>query len=297
MQKSIDYKKEDDTFENIMFSIEKNISPLEFGITDNITRNPVLKASLTYATGYDFYREQDLSYMKGKVPPAAEGFESKSVEDFYKSYGESMGISPARMKGAVEALITTPSTSPHIGFLYGGLDAMASDKDSKEILKDLGKDLLKSTVNRVKKQTSDFNRRLSNNKIIQKKIEKIEIDNAKTKRKFKDLTDGLIEKTITNAQVVEELKEVAKESPAEATRLAKMIRNRVKNKNISSSVFEIKYANSAEHRALLLVELFGDNLKDISKLSPPEKKLINQLMQMKAVNKETLFEYKKLINE
>ena len=134
-----------------MFAFEKNISPLEFSVTGNIARNPALKSALSYSTGYDFYRGEDLSYLRGKVPVPAEGFESKTVEDFYKKIGEESGMSPVRFKAAVESFITTPSTSPYVGFLYGGLDAMASDKDGKEVMGKLGKDLLKSTFNRVRK--------------------------------------------------------------------------------------------------------------------------------------------------
>ena len=42
-----------DAIDNVMFAFEKNISPLEFSVTGNITRNPVIKASLSYSTGYD----------------------------------------------------------------------------------------------------------------------------------------------------------------------------------------------------------------------------------------------------
>lgn len=283
--------------DNIKFSFEKNISPLEFSITGNIARNPFLKSALTYSTGYDFYREEDLSYLKGKVPVPVEGFESKTVEDFYKKFGEQSGMSPVRFKAAVESFITTPSTSPYVGFLYGGLDAFTSDKDGKEVLNKLGKDLLKSTLNRALKETTDFNRRLSNNEVLKEKITEQEIENVKNKTLFKKYADGLISKEMTPKQVQSELEEIAKESPFEAKRLYKMIVDRVKNKDISPYVFEIKYAKSAESKALMLIDLFGSDLKDTKKLSKEEKNLINQMLKTSAINKEVLFEYNKLLKE
>ena len=280
-----------------MFAFEKNISPLEFSVTGNITRNPVIKASLSYSTGYDFYREEDLSYLRGKVPVPAEGFESKTVEDFYKKIGEETGMSPARFKAMIESIITTPSTSPYVGFLYGGLDVVASDKDGKEVMSKLGKDLLKSTFNRVRKETTDFNRRLENDKALKKKIEQVEIDNLKTKSLFKKYADAYTNKEMSVAEISKELEKVAQDNPFEAKRLKKMIKDKIKNKDISPYVFEIKYAKSAESKALMLIDLFGDDLKDMSKLEPEEKKLLFQMKKMGAINKEVLFEYNRIITE
>ena len=238
-----------------------------------------------------------MSYLRGKVPVPAEGFESKTVEDFYKKIGEESGMSPVRFKAAVESFITTPSTSPYVGFLYGGLDAMASDKDGKEVMSKLGKDLLKSTFNRVRKETTDFNRRLENDKALKKKIEQVEIDNLKTKSLFKKYADAYTNKEMSVAEISKELEKVAQDNPFEAKRLKKMIKDKIKNKDVSPYVFEIKYAKSAESKALMLIDLFGDDLKDMSKLEPEEKKLLFQMKKMGAINKEVLFEYNRIITE
>ena len=286
-----------DAVDNVMFALEKNISPVEFGVTGNFARNPLLKSALTYTTGYDFYREENLSYLRGKVPVPAEGFESKTVEDFYKKIGEETGMSPVRFKAAIESYITTPSTSPYVGFLYGGLDAMASDKDGKQIIKKLADDIQKSTLRRLKKETTDFNRRLSNNKALQKKMEKVEIENLKTKTLFKRYAEAYVNKEMSLSDISKEIGEIAKENTFEAKRLKKMIKDKIKNQNVSSYVFEIKYAKSAESKALMLIDLFGDDLKDFSKLGPEEKKLIFEMKKLGAINKETLLEYNRLIKE
>ena len=83
----------------------------------------------------------------------------------------------------------------------------------------------------------------------------------------------------------------------EAKRLKKMIKDKIKNKDVSPYVFEIKYAKSAESKALMLIDLFGDDLKDMSKLEPEEKKLLFQMRKMGAINKEVMFEYNRIITE
>ena len=97
------------------------------------------------------------------------------------------------------------------------------------------------------------------------------------------------------AEISKELEKVAQDNPFEAKRLKKMIKDKIKNKDVSPYVFEIKYAKSAESKALMLIDLFGDDLKDMSKLDKEEKKLMFQLKKMGAINKEVMFEYKKLV--
>lgn len=125
---------------------------------------------MTYETGYDFFREQPLTYDIGRVPERVEGMGSKSIEDFYKEIGKVYNMSPARMKGFTEALITSPNTNPFVGLLYGGSDAITSDKDLSSIAENFGKSIYKSTGKRMVGYTSDFNRKFNSNKDIKKKL-------------------------------------------------------------------------------------------------------------------------------
>lgn len=297
MKKMVGDNSEGTLIEDMKFVMNNNILPLEASATGNIAKVPMIKAAMTYSTGYDFFREQDLSYLRGQVPVVVEGFESSAVEDFYKEFGRQAGVSPARFKGAVESFITSPSTTPYVGMLYGGLDAMASDKDGKMIMEKLGKDILKSTKRRLKKETSEFNRRISTNEKMQKKFEEIEIESIMTKQKFSELAKKYAAKEVDIKTVTNELMEVYKESPFEGKRMVNKFKDVVKNQGVSPYVFEVKYANKPKQRALMLVQLFGADLFKKDSLRGDKKSLRVQMFKYKAVNKETLVEYNKLINE
>jgi hypothetical protein len=283
--------------DNVKFALENNISPVEMSLTGTLARNPLFKAALTYTTGYDFYRDQDLSYLRGEVEIQTEGHESPSVEAFYKRLGEELEISPARMKGAAESLITTPSTSPFIGILYGGLDTMLADEDAKEAMKDTKNRLLKSISGRLSKTTSEFNRRINLKGKFSSEISKLEIYDIKNKAKFKDLTRKLIKGEISEDKLVGELVEVAKKSPFDAKRMANIIKSTAQNPQVSQSVWKIKFAEPKE-RAIYLAYIYGSDFLEEEKIMGKEnKKLWRELLTNKAINKETIVEYEKLIGK
>lgn len=295
MRESVGDKEIGNMIEDLNWILQNNISPVEFAITDNLARNPLAKAALSLSTGYDFFREQDISSDRGKVPVAAEGYGSKSVEDFYKKIGETSGWSPARMKAAVESIITTPSTSPYVGMIYGGMDAMFSDKDTEQVMQKFAKDMAKSSVNRVVKETSEYNRRIGNKEKIKEAVEEIEINRLKTKLNFNTLVADLKERKITQKEIDKELDKLAETEPFEARRVANRISDQLKNQKTPAFVFEVKYARSAKEKAVLLVDKFGDALKDPSKLQEKEKEIMVLLRRNSAVNSEVWFEYEKLV--
>ncbi len=295
MRESVGDKESGNMIEDLNWIFQNNISPVEFAITDNLARNPLAKAALSISTGYDFFREQDISPDRGKVPVSAEGYGSKNVEDFYKTFGEYSGWSPARMKAAVESIITTPSTSPYVGMVYGGMDAMFSDKETKQVMDKFAKDMAKSSINRVVKETSEYNRRIGNKEKIKDAVEEIEINRLKTKLNFNTLTSDLKEGKITRKEIDKEISELAKDNPFEAKRIAKRINDQLRNQNTPAFVFEVKYARSAKEKAVLLEDKFGDALKDNSKMQDKEKKIMLQLRQNGAINAEVMFEYGKLV--
>jgi hypothetical protein len=283
--------------EDVWFALENNISPVEMSVTGTLARNPVFKAALTYTTGYDFYRDQDLSYLRGDVEVPTEGHESKSVEAFYKTIGEKYNISPARMKGAVESIITTPSTSPFIGLLYGGLDTMLADAEAKEAMKDTKNRLLKSVSGRLFKSTSEYNRRINLDGKFTKEVSKLEIYDIKNKAKFKDLTRKFIGGEVSAERLGEELAKVAKESPFDAKRMANIIKSTASNPNVSQTVWQIKFA-PAKERAIYLGYIFGaDFLEESKVLGKQNKRLWEELFTNKAINGETIIEYKRLIGK
>ncbi|KUF38973.1 hypothetical protein AS361_03760 [Myroides marinus] len=295
MRESVGDKESGTMIEDLNWILQNNISPVEFAVTDNLARNPLLKAALSMSTGYDFFREQDISPDRGKVPVAVEGFGSKSVEDFYKKIGEASGWSPARMKAAVESIITTPSTSPYVGMIYGGMDAMFSDKDTDVIMQKFAKDMAKSSVNRIVKETSEYNRRIGNKEKIKEDVEKIEIDRLKLKLNFNTLVADLKEGNITQQDITSEINKLADKEPFEAKRIANRVKDQLRNKNTPSFIFEVKYANTAKEKAVLLADKFGDALLDPSKMQDKEKEVIGLLKKNSAINKEVMVEYQKLV--
>lgn len=297
IKKSVGDATPDDVMKRVKWSVENNISPIELSVTGILSRNPILKSSLTYTTGYDFYRDQDLSYLRGDVKVETEGHESKSVEAFYKTIGLEYSISPARMKGAVESIITTPSTSPFIGLLYGGLDTILADEEAKKAMGNDEARVFKSLTGRLIKTTSEYNRRINFDKDFDKEISKLEIYDINNKAKFKDLTKKLLRKEIDSDVLSEELVKLAKESPFDAKRMANIIQSTVKNPNVPQMVYQIKFA-TAKERALYLTKIYGGDFLDVEKeMSKENKELWQALFTNKAINKETIVEYKKLIGK
>jgi hypothetical protein len=297
IKKSVGDVTPNDAMERVKWAVETNISPIEMSVTGVLSRNPILKASLTYTTGYDFYRDQDLSYLRGDVKVATEGHESKSVEAFYKTIGLDYSLSPARMKGAVESIITTPSTSPFIGLLYGGLDTVLADEEAKKAMGNDEARVFKSLTGRLLKTTSEYNRRINFDKNFDNQISKLEIYDIKNKAKFKDLTRKLIKGEIDSKVLGDELVTLAKKSPFDAKRMGNIIKSVAKNPNVPQMVYEIKFA-TAKERALYLANIFGGDFLDTQKeMSKENTKLWQALFTNKAVNKETILEYNKLIGK
>ena len=273
-----------------------HISPVEFNILGNTARTPLLKAALTYALGYDFYREQPLSYQKGKVAPEAEGFESRGVEDFYKAIGEYQQMSPARLKGAIESLITTPSTSAYVALAYGGADALFADKDLKGPAEIMGEALKKSVSGRLLKTTSEFNRRVDWDKRLKNEIVAKDVKNLKDRYRLKELAIQERDGKVTRGEVMDYLKKIGNDNLMQMKRLANVYKEMVANPKIDPNVADLKYRDDKE-RALILTEIFGEELLKKDTFAKDEKKLYEELLKNKILNKGTMYEYLKLIDK
>ena len=126
--------------QEVFDAFNTNISPISVtSPAQTVSRNPLLKAIFTYASGHDYYRDQPLARNINKDPKPLEGQTMKNVEDFYKKLCREHNLSPVRVKAAVESFLTTPNTNPFIGIMYGGADAIVSDKTLAETGKELGK--------------------------------------------------------------------------------------------------------------------------------------------------------------
>ena len=281
-------KSNSDIARDALFSLKSNVLPIDVtSPSATVVRNPMIKAILTYQTGYDFFREEPLSMKLESKPAPYEGMDMKSVENFYKELGPSAGLSPVRSKAFVESLITTPATNPFIGFLYGGAEAMSSDKEAKEIGGNLVKNLKKSTLKRLVSYTSDFNRNLDTQNKLNDEIEEIKLNDAIQNSKIKEVSDEFISNKISESKFVSGLKDLNEFDRRRAFNKAK---DRKKLKNIDANIIDIKYEKDAEIKALMIKSYYGNILDG----SEDSERVRMQMIKAKGVlTPEVLSELKK----
>lgn len=286
--------------ENLKFAFEHNISPIDMSLTGNISKNPTIKAALSYSTGYDFFKDQPLSYQNGRVAVAAEGYESDKVEEFYKVFAEDSGMSPVRVKAVIESYITSASTNLYVGMVYGGLDTMFVPEENHSTGNQIQKNLKKAFTARVLKNTSEYNRRIDIMKSTEKAMAKEDVKQVKFKRDIKKFTERIIAGEETKESVIEKLKGIHDDNEFDFKRAKGWVVDRIKNQDTPSAVWEMKYAGSAKKKAIVLASIFGDNLavegKKLSDLSDTEKDVLKKLKDKGLLSNEVLFEYTSFIN-
>lgn len=284
-----DPKPNETIVKNAMFSLKHNVLPFDITSPSGIiVRNPMIKSILTYQTGYDFFRDEPLAMNLEAKPAPYEGLDMKNVEGFYKDLGPKYGISPVRSKAFVESLITTPDTNPFIGILYGGAEAMSSNKDAKNVGENLVKNIYKSTGKRLISYTSDFNRNLEAKQKLEEKIGDIKLEDAILKSKIKIASDQYIAKDITKDQLMDEFKDL---DPFDKKRALMKIRDKKVMKNIDSNIIDIKYEKSAKIKALMISSYYGD----IFDKSEDSKDVIKQMARVDGIlTPEVRYELKKI---
>lgn len=294
-------------YNNTFNAFNANISPVSLynagsgtvidgvasGQAENITRNPALKAILTFATGYDYYRDQPLARNVNEDPKPLEGQNLSSVEDFYKKLGREYGLSPVRVKAWVESFITQPSTNPYIGGMYALTDAVTSDdKTLDQMGKDLARDMSKAFVKRLVTYTSDFNRSLNAKKGWQDELYKLTVDEGFSKIDQKDLARRYTEGKVSVVKFDEELQ---KYSPNEQQAIVGRIKEYTKlSMVVDRNIIDIKYGGSARRRALMILKLYGD----IYDGSPEMNNILNQMKTAGGILTESVLqEYESLKKE
>ena len=280
-------KSNETIVKNAMFSLKNNVLP--FDVTSpsgTIVRNPLVKAILTYQTGYDFFRDQPLAMGLEAKPAPYEGLDMKSVEGFYKDLGPKYGLSPVRSKAFVESLITTPDTNPFVGIMYAGAEAMSSNKDAKNVGENLAKNIYKSTGKRIVSYTSDFNRNLEAKQKLEKQIDEIKLKDAILKSEIKLASDRFIAKDITKEQLMDEFKDL---DPFDKKRAIMKIRDKKMMKDVESNIIDIKYEKSAKVKALMIQNYYGNILDK----SDDSKEIIIQMKKAgNILTPEVIYELK-----
>ena len=269
-------------------TIQNNIIPIDITspITGNLTKNPAAKAALTYTTGYDFYRDQPLTFDQNLDNNVMAGAKDSNIEDFYKKFAREFRLTPANLKGSVESLITTPNTNYLVGVLYGGLDAsVAEDKDMDKIAKDMYKDVKSSVQGRYKGKTSNFNKIVNNQRPIEAELKEI-----KTKNDYREVDVEKVAKDFFNDKlsVPDFLDKMKDYSPKEYKKVESKIKSMAKYGNLDRFVIGLAFETDKEARALKMVQYYGDLFDDENLES------VKQMEDLGVLDKETLTEYQKL---
>lgn len=247
----------------------KNMTPIEMGspqemIVNNATKNPLMKASLTYITGYDFFKDDVITFdiKKNNFPRELEGYKDSNIEDFYKSIGETTGKSPARMKAFVESIVTTPETNPFVTMIYGGADltnAVIQGDSKTEVAKEVKDNIAKVFTKRLLGQASDFNRMKKEREEVQKEVDKAILEDEKLKVETDILAKKYTAGTINEQDVANKFKNMNVEGK-ELDKLYKRLNDKIANKASDTRIYDIKYStsNSNTAKAILIRQYFPE---------------------------------------
>lgn len=299
-------KEEGKLFDKTMEVVNDNISPIQWlsfredptliGIS-LMAKNPFGRAAMTYTTGYDFYRQEKLSWDIDKkgVPRYMEGYSSDRVDDFYKEIGMDLKMSPVRMKAMVESVLTSPSTNPYLGIMYGGLDAAMTDKTFKEKSKVMLENTLKNVSKRITGSGKPYNKTLEEKEDLKKKIEVIQAENIIFNAKIDEIAKDYINKKDSKEVFKNRLIKELKLEPFKAERAVNRIVDKIKFKDVDPFYIDLKYEQDNEVKALMLFNHLGD----VKKLKMEDRnKIAEQLEKIGfKLNEEIANEYMKFVRE
>jgi uncharacterized protein YutE (UPF0331/DUF86 family) len=285
-----DIEYEQDLNNDVLGSIYHNLLPLEINPADAVARIPAVDATFA-AYGYDAYTGNPLDYKKGKIPARLEGKYDDRVEEFYKELGETFKLSPARMKGVTESIVTTPSTNPIIGGVYTLGDLIIGGDDAFEhIDRTIG-----ASWKRLEKSTSEYNRI---SKLQQDASEEAIQAFDKHMRMEKEIKSAVREakRTGESKVVIEKLENIYKEDELMLDKALRWGKSEFNKKKVNPLVNSLKFQQNKEARAIMLREIYGDALiKENPEFTDREKKIFDQLVENKVIDKETYSFYKRLV--
>jgi len=245
----------------------KNMTPIEFAkpqnfITSVATKNPLMKASLTYVTGYDFFKDEVVTFdiKKSNFPRELEGYKDDNVEDFYKGIGELTGGSPARTKAFVESIVTTPETNPFVTMMYGGADltnAVIQGNSKTEVAQEVKENIAKVFTKRLIGQASDFNRMRREREEVEKEVNKAILIDEKIKIETDILAKKYAAGTINDQDIANKFNEMKVQYLEKAY---KRLNDKISGKASDTRIYDIKYStsNSNVAKAILIKQYFPE---------------------------------------
>lgn len=279
----------------------KNMTPIEFAkpqefITSVATKNPLMKASLTYVTGYDFFKDEVITFdiKKNNFPRELEGYKDDNVEDFYKGVGSLTGGSPARMKAFVESIVTTPETNPFVTMIYGGADltnALAQGDSKGEVVDEFKENIQKVFTKRLVGVTSDYNRMRREREEVQKQVEKAILEDEKIKLETDILAKKYNAGTVDEQGISNKFNEMNLKGE-DLDKAYKRLEEKVNNKASDTRIYDIKYStsNSNTAKAILIKQYFPEVYEN----TPEGQSIRDELKQFKIFSKDVQEELLKI---
>lgn len=280
--------------------------PFTGGIVDLAGSNPAVSAFIAYYANYDLFRDQEIVRKNSDRPikAYAEGMEDDDVSVLYKSFatlGASVGvdISPKRMQAAIEKVITSPTTNPLIGLLYGGGEALKQLKDGNAdidfILEPL-KGFFDGISRRAYRQTNPNVKKFNEKDAV---LELIKENNTESylrdKRANEKMNEMIKEYGIGNLpkSLPSDFKQYIKENfdPVDHKRIIEKYTRRLKSSVIDGIFFDIAYERDPKNQALYMQYLYGPTMEreEIIEL----QKFIKTITGRK-ISKKAFAEYKKM---
>lgn len=269
------YTGEDIDTSTLMQSAKATI-PFTGGIVDLAGSNPALSAFVAYYANYDLFRGREIVRKEINKPMKAyaEGLEDDDVSVLYKGFaslGASVGVdvSPKRMQAAIEKVITSPTTNPIIGLMYGGGEALNQLKeggaDIDFILKPL-KGFYDGVSRRAYRQTNPNVKKYNDR---DKVLDQIEKNNAESylrdKRANKKFNELIKEKGVGNLpkKLPEDFKNYIKENyeKIDHKRIYQKYTRRLKSSAIDGIFYDIAYERDPKNQALYLQYLYGPTME------------------------------------
>lgn len=290
----------------LLMQSARSTVPFTGGIVDLAGSNPAISAFVAYYANYDLFRGKEIVRKDTNRPikAYAEGMEDDDVSVLYKAFatlGSSVGVdvSPKRMQAAIEKVITSPTTNPLVGLLYGGGEALKQLKDGDVdigfILKPL-EGFFDGISRRAYRQTNPNVKKYNEKDVVLDLIEKNNTEsylkNKRANDKMNDLIDqygvGNLPKTLPS-----EFKDYIKENfdPIDQRRMIQKYTRRLKSSVIDGIFFDIAYERDPKNQALYLQYLYGPTMEREEYIEL--QKFVKTITGRK-VSKKALLEYKNL---
>ena len=280
-----DPQMNDEKINRVWDSIQDAL-PVSIGIKENLSKlPPTIVAAYKYYTNYDLFRRAMISPENefGVVSPEMEGKYDDRIPLFYKAIAEHTGMSPRRMKSAVETITTSPSTNGLVAIAYSMGDFVTNMLYTPETgEKSIFNGNVLEVLSGIKKSALEKVVRSSypgGKKEKQEKVKKIEMLEGDTRYRIKKVTDMMArEKDLDGMKEflgTIEIKEDRKYAIERYNKIAKTDLSKIKD---AYDILDVMYTRDPEAQAKVYIYYFG--LPDL-KTREGAKELSDQLAYMK----------------